>query len=65
MTRHETPFVIDRDLIIVEAVLIGPRGRTIGNFVVDTGTSLTTMIPELADSIGYTSAMTASTACSE
>jgi len=53
MTRHETPFVIDRDLIIVEAVVIGPRGMTTGKFVVDTGTSLTTMIPELADSIGY------------
>lgn len=53
MTRLETPFVIDGDLIIVEAIVTGPRGRVTGRFVLDTGAVLTTMIPELADPIGY------------
>lgn len=53
MTRHETLFVIDRDLIIVDAVVVGPRGTASGRFVLDTGTTLTTMFSELADTIGY------------
>jgi predicted aspartyl protease len=40
-------------LIIVEALVTGPRARLPGRFVLDTGATLTTMIPELADSIGY------------
>jgi predicted aspartyl protease len=53
MTRLETPFVLDGDLIIVEAIVTGPRATATGRFVVDTGAVLTTMIPELADLIGY------------
>jgi predicted aspartyl protease len=53
MTRLETPFVTYGDLIIVETLLTGPRGRLPGRFVLDTGAALTTMIPELADVIGY------------
>jgi predicted aspartyl protease len=53
MTRRETPFVTDGDLIIVEAFVSGPLGTRVGRFVLDTGAVLTTMIPELADSIGY------------
>lgn len=53
MTRRETPFVIDGDLIIVEAFLTGPLGTTVGRFVLDTGAVMTTMTPELADAIGY------------
>ena len=52
MTRLETPFVIG-DLIIVEVRLTGPLGPAVGRFVLDTGAVATTMIPELADSIGY------------
>jgi hypothetical protein len=52
MTRLETPFVTDGDLIIVEVIVTGPRGTVTGRFVLDTGTVLTTMIPELVDSIG-------------
>jgi predicted aspartyl protease len=54
MTKHETPFVTDGDLIVVQALVTGPRGVVPGRFVLDTGAALTTMIPELADSIGYT-----------
>src|ERR1700690_3076937 len=53
MTRHETPFAIDGDLIIVEASVTGPRGTAPGRFVFDTGAVGTTMIPELADLVGY------------
>lgn len=53
MTRLETPFVTDDDLIIVETFVTGPRGRLPGRFVLDTGAVATTMTPELADSIGY------------
>jgi predicted aspartyl protease len=53
MMRLETPFVIDGDLIIVEALVTGPRGEVPGRFVLDTGAAVTTMIPELADRIGY------------
>ena len=53
MTRHETPFVIDGDLIIVEASVTGPRGTAPGRFVLDTGAVATTMVAELADLVGY------------
>lgn len=53
MTRRETPFVTDGDLIIVEGFVTGPLGTAAGRFVLDTGAVVTTMIPELADSIGY------------
>jgi hypothetical protein len=53
MTRRETPFVTDRELILVEAFLTGPLGTVAGRFVLDTGAVLTTMTHELAGSIGY------------
>jgi clan AA aspartic protease (TIGR02281 family) len=53
MTRRETPFDIDGDLIVVKAFLTGPLGTTVGRFVLDTGAVMTTMTPELADVIGY------------
>ena len=53
MTRRETPFVADGDLIIIEGFVTGPLGTKVGRFVLDTGSVLTTLIPELADSIGY------------
>ncbi len=53
MTRLETPFVIDGELIIVEAFLTGPLRTGVGRFVLDTGAVFTTMTPELADWIGY------------
>ena len=53
MTRRETSFVTDGDLIIVEALLTGPRQTMPGLFVLDTGAMFTTMTPELADLLGY------------
>jgi len=40
MTRLETPYVTDGDLIIVEAIVTGPRGSVTGRFVLDTGAAL-------------------------
>jgi predicted aspartyl protease len=53
MKRHETSFATDGDLIIVEALLTGPRQTMPGLFVLDTGAMFTTMTPEIADLIGY------------
>jgi clan AA aspartic protease (TIGR02281 family) len=53
MTKHETPFVTEGDLIIVRVLVTGPLGTTGGRFVLDTGAALTTMTHELADLIGY------------
>jgi predicted aspartyl protease len=53
MTRLETPFVTDGELIIVEAFLTGPMRTGVGRFVLDTGAVFTTMTPELAELIGY------------
>lgn len=53
MTRSDTPFDTDGDLIIVEVRLTGPLGLGLGRFVLDTGAVATTMIPELANWIGY------------
>jgi predicted aspartyl protease len=52
MMKHETPFVTDGDLIVVQALVTGPHGTRPGRCVL-TGAVLTTMIPEIADSIGY------------
>jgi len=53
MTRSDTPFDTDRDLIVVEVHVTGPLGSGLGRFVLDTGAVATTMIPELAHWIGY------------
>jgi predicted aspartyl protease len=53
MTRLATPFAIDDDLIIVEVLVTGPRGTKIGRFVLDTGSAVTTVVPEIVDSVGY------------
>lgn len=53
MTRLESYFVTEDDLIIVQALVSGPRGSVNGRFVLDTGAAATTLIPELADAIGY------------
>src|SRR5258708_31058255 len=53
MTRSDTPFDTDSDLIVVEVHVTGPLGSGLGRFVLDTGAVATTMIPELASWIGY------------
>ena len=54
MTRSETSFVTDGDLIIVDTYLWGPLQPLVGRFVLDTGAASTTITPALAELIGYT-----------
>jgi clan AA aspartic protease (TIGR02281 family) len=53
MMRRENSFVTDRELIVVDAFVTGPRGGAPARFVLDTGAAVTTIVPELADRIGY------------
>jgi predicted aspartyl protease len=54
--RSETSFDPDGDLIILDAVVVGPSGQAEVRLVLDTGAVLTTLVPGIAESIGYTSA---------
>jgi len=54
--RSETSFELDGDLIVVDATAVGPAGRADVRLVLDTGAVLTTLIPSIAESIGYTPA---------
>lgn len=53
MTRRETQFDIDGDLIVINATIAGPRRRFVGWFVLDTGAAITTIEPALARELGY------------
>ena len=54
--KVETRFEIVEDLVGVQALLIGPTGRAVAQLIVDTGAVLTTVVPRVAESIGYSSA---------
>ena len=54
--RSESSFEIDGDLIIVEAIVVGPNGNAVARLVLDTGAALTTLVPRIAEAIGYSSA---------
>jgi len=54
MTRLSSSFVRDRELIVVDAEVVGPVNATTARLVVDTGAAATTLIPELLETIGYT-----------
>lgn len=54
--RSETSFEADGDLIAIEAIVAGPNGRMLVRLVLDTGASLTTLSPEIAEALGYTPA---------
>ena len=51
--RSETSFALDGDLIVIDAVVIGPSGRADIQLVLDTGAVLTTLVPTVAQAIGY------------
>jgi len=53
--KSETSFELDGDLIVVDAVVIGPSARAEVRLVLDTGAVLTTLVPSVAESIGFTS----------
>jgi predicted aspartyl protease len=51
--RSETSFDVDGDLIFVDAVVVGPTGSANIHLVLDTGSVLTTLVPSVAEAIGY------------
>lgn len=54
MTRLSVPFVHDRELIVVEAEVVGRAGRTTSaRLVLDTGAAATTLTPNVIHAIGY------------
>lgn len=55
--RVETPFELVGDLMGVGAVVVGPTGRAEVQLIVDTGAVMTTVVPRVAESIGYSSAL--------
>jgi predicted aspartyl protease len=54
MTKLSRSFVRERELIIVEAEVVGPANTTTARLVVDTGAAATTLVPELIEDVGYT-----------
>jgi predicted aspartyl protease len=54
--RSEISFDLDGDLIVVAAVVVGPTGSASVELVLDTGAVLTTLVPSVAERIGYSSA---------
>jgi predicted aspartyl protease len=51
--RTETPFVLVRELIGVDALIAGPSGNARVTLIVDTGAARTTVVPRVAEAIGY------------
>jgi hypothetical protein len=55
--RAETTFKLVGDLIGVDAVIVGPTGRAEVTLILDTAAVMTTVVPSIAESIGYSSAL--------
>jgi hypothetical protein len=54
MTRLSTSFIRDRELIIVEAEVVGRAGRSTGaRLVLDTGAAATTLTPRVIQAVAY------------
>ena len=53
MTRLSQAYTRSRELIVVDASVVGPRGATEARLVVDTGAAATTRVPDLIAEIGY------------
>lgn len=51
--RSETSFELNGDLILVDAIVVGPAGRATIQLVLDTGSVLTTLVPSIAQALGY------------
>ncbi len=54
--KSEAAFELDGDLIVVDAIVVGPSGRANVRLVLDTGAVLTTLVPSIAESIGFDAA---------
>lgn len=49
--RSENSFEFDGDLIIVDAVVVGPSGKAELRLALDTGAVLTTLVPRIAEQL--------------
>ena len=54
--KFETSFALDGDLVVIDAVVVGPSGRANVQLVLDTGAVLTTLVPNVAQAIGCSAA---------
>jgi predicted aspartyl protease len=54
--KFESLFETEGDLIVIEVAIAGPRGADTARLILDTGAALTTVIPAIAESIGYSAA---------
>lgn len=54
LVKRSTSFDPDRNIIVVEGTVWGPRGKVPLQLVLDTGTSETLLVPEVVDDLGYT-----------
>ena len=53
MTRSETSFAPDGDLIILMGRVSGPVKMSFGRLVLDSGAAMTTLTPEFVEALGY------------
>jgi predicted aspartyl protease len=53
MTKISSPFVRDRELIVVQADVAGPTRTWRARLVLDTGAAATTLTPQVVEKIGY------------
>ncbi len=53
--RAETSFHLVGDLIGIDAIIVGPTGRAEVTLILDTAAVMTTVVPSVAESIGYSS----------
>ena len=54
MRRLSTSFVRERELILVDAEVVGPASTADVRLVLDTGAAVTTLVPDVIKTIGYT-----------
>lgn len=55
--KAETAFDLVGDLIAVDAVIVGPTGCAEVTLILDTAAVMTTVVPSVAESIGYSPAL--------
>jgi predicted aspartyl protease len=55
--RTETSFELIGDLIGVRAIVAGPSTRAEFTLILDTAAVMTTLVPSVAESLGYTAAV--------
>jgi predicted aspartyl protease len=55
MTSFTQSFFLERELIIVDAKVVGPTTARDARLVLDTGAAATTLVPDIVEEIGYSS----------